>query len=42
MRDDFFPALNFGITNFDSLTSSFLTIFQCTTIEGWYKIMETI
>ena len=39
-RDNLMPALNFGITNFDSLGSSFLTIFQCSTIEGWFKIME--
>ena len=31
--------VNFGITHFDNIASAFLTIFQCTTLEGWTKIM---
>jgi len=41
-RDSFIPELNYGITNFDNVTSSFLTTFQCTTLEGWFQIMEMI
>jgi hypothetical protein len=31
---------NFGITNFDSIGSAFLTIFIVTTMDGWTKIMN--
>ena len=31
--------LNFGLTNFDNVGSAFLTIFQCTTMDGWTAIM---
>ena len=41
-RDTFTRELNFGITNFDSIGNSFLTIFQCTTLEGWSRIMMMI
>lgn len=34
--------LNYGITNFDNLSSAYLTIFQCTTLEGWSHIMNII
>ena len=33
---------NYGITNFDSILSAYLTIFQCTTLEGWSDIMIMI
>ena len=39
-RDSYIKELNYGITNFDDIASSYLTIFQCTTLEGWTKIME--
>ena len=41
-RDSFQPKFNFGITNFDSIGPSYLTIFQCTTLEGWSQIMVMI
>jgi hypothetical protein len=31
---------NYGITNFDSIGSAFLTIFIVTTMDGWTKIMN--
>ena len=30
---------NFGITNFDNIIFSMLTVFQCITMEGWTDIM---
>ena len=39
-RDSMIKELNYGITNFDTIASSYLTIFQCTTLEGWTKIMQ--
>ena len=42
MRDSKFQELNYGITNFDNLGSAYLTIFQCTTLEGWSHIMNII
>ena len=33
---------NYGITNFDAIGQSYLTIFQCTTLEGWSKVMMMI
>ena len=41
-RDTSIPELNFGITNFDNFASSYLTIFQCTTKEGWTRVMTII
>jgi hypothetical protein len=41
-RDSISSFQNFGVTNFDTLGSSYLTIFQCTTLEGWSNIMEMI
>ena len=41
-RDSISIFQNFGITNFDEIKSAYLTIFQCTTLEGWSKIMEMI
>lgn len=32
--------LNYGITNFDGAPSAFLTIFICTTMDGWTRIMN--
>lgn len=34
------PELNYGLTNFDNILWSFLTIFQCITEEGWTNIMD--
>ncbi|CAG9109037.1 unnamed protein product [Plutella xylostella] len=31
---------NFGITNFDNIGYSMLTVFQCITLEGWTDIIE--
>ncbi|XP_045780149.1 muscle calcium channel subunit alpha-1-like isoform X5 [Maniola jurtina] len=33
---------NFGITNFDNIGYSMLTVFQCITLEGWTDIMYAI
>ena len=41
-RDSFSAKFNYGITNFDSIGPSYLTIFQCTTLEGWSQIMIMI
>lgn len=41
-RDSKNAFQNFGITNFDDLGSSYLTIFQCITLEGWTKIKQMI
>lgn len=41
-RDSMLPEFNYGITNFDNLGSAYLTIFQCTTLEGWSDIMNMI
>ena len=35
-----YPEFNYGITNFDNIGAAYLTVFQCTTLEGWVKIME--
>ena len=32
----------YGITNFDGIGEAYLTIFQCTTLEGWSEIMMMI
>lgn len=32
--------LNYGINNFDNIGSAFITIFQCTTLDGWSNIMQ--
>lgn len=34
--------LNFGITNFDNLGTSFLTVFQMITSETWYVTMMNL
>lgn len=31
-------GLNYGLTNFDNVFSAFLTVFQCSTLEGWIDI----
>lgn len=41
-RDSLSPSFNFGITNFDNIGKAYLTIFQCTTLEGWSQIMMMI
>lgn len=33
---------NFGATNFDNVLYSFLTVFQCITLEGWTQTMEYV
>lgn len=32
-------SLNYGITNFDNIFRGYITMFQATTLEGWYSIM---
>ncbi|CAM9295050.1 unnamed protein product, partial [Discosporangium mesarthrocarpum] len=34
--------LNWGITNFDNIGTSLLTIFQCITLEGWSDVMYLV
>jgi len=41
-RDSMSAKFNYGITNFDAIGQSYLTIFQCTTLEGWSKVMMMI
>ena len=41
-RDSMSAKFNYGITNFDAIGQSYLTIFQCTTLEGWSNIMMMI
>jgi hypothetical protein len=41
-RDTFLIELNYGLTNFDDIGSSFLAVFQCTSLEGWSMIMMHI
>jgi len=38
-RDTFISNLNYGLTNFDNIFTSFLSVFQCTSLEGWSQIM---
>lgn len=33
---------NYGITNFDNIGYSMLTVFQCITLEGWTDIMYAV
>ncbi|XP_066923067.1 muscle calcium channel subunit alpha-1-like isoform X2 [Clytia hemisphaerica] len=33
------PGLNHGITNFDNIFLSIITVFQCLTMEGWSQVM---
>ncbi|XP_048580456.1 voltage-dependent N-type calcium channel subunit alpha-1B isoform X2 [Nematostella vectensis] len=37
--DHIWPGPNKGITNFDNIFLSMLTVFQCITMEGWTDIM---
>lgn len=41
-RDSVSRGQNFGITSFDNIASSYLTVAQCTTLEGWTGIMKII
>ena len=41
-RDSVTSVNNFGITKFDSIGDAYLTIFQCTTLEGWTQIKGMI
>ena len=41
-RDSRIAEFNFGITNFDNFGSSYLTVFQCVTKEGWSDVMGMI
>ncbi|VDD78005.1 unnamed protein product [Mesocestoides corti] len=36
---DRWPGPNYGITNFDNLAASMLTVFQCVTMEGWTNVL---
>ncbi|CAG4985227.1 unnamed protein product [Colias eurytheme] len=38
----YWEGINFGITNFDNIGYSMLTVFQCITLEGWTDIMYAI
>ena len=31
--------MNWGITNFDNIFNAYITMFQITTLEGWYSLM---
>lgn len=37
-----FSNPNWGVTNFDNIGSSLLMVFQVTTLEGWFPIMESL
>lgn len=39
-RDSSIPELNFGLTNFDNVINSYITVFQASTLEGWSKILQ--
>ncbi|XP_068624737.1 muscle calcium channel subunit alpha-1-like [Battus philenor] len=39
---DYWEGPNYGITNFDNIGYSMLTVFQCITLEGWTDIMYAI
>ncbi|CAG5037441.1 unnamed protein product [Parnassius apollo] len=39
---DYWKGPNYGITNFDNIGYSMLTVFQCITLEGWTDIMYHI
>ena len=41
-RDSVSFVINYGITKFDSIGDAYLTIFQCTTLEGWTRIKVII
>lgn len=41
-RDSKITELNWGITHFDYMMTGVLTVFQCTTLEGWTQIMYII
>lgn len=36
---EYWPGPNFGITNFDNILFSVLTVFQCITMEGWTDVL---
>lgn len=40
MQDQSF--IDYGITNFNNVLWSMVTIFQCITLEGWSKIMYNL
>lgn len=37
-----FSNPDFGVTNFDNFGSAFLMVFQITTLEGWFPILDKI
>lgn len=39
---EYWPGPNFGITNFDNILFSVLTVFQCITMEGWTDILYNV
>lgn len=41
-RDSVTKELNFGITRYDNILTSYLTVFQVMTLEGWHRIMSAV
>lgn len=39
---EYWAGPNYGITNFDNIGYSMLTVFQCITLEGWTDIMYAV
>ena len=39
---EYWAGPNFGITNFDNILFSILTVFQCITMEGWTDILYNV
>jgi hypothetical protein len=40
MRDSVDPEFNYGLTNFDNIMNSFISVYQCMTLEGWVDILK--
>ena len=38
-RDSAHENLNYGLTNFDNVLKSYITVFQASTLEGWMEIL---
>lgn len=32
--------MNYGLTNFDNVINSYITVYQTSTLEGWMQILE--
>jgi hypothetical protein len=41
-RDTYVAWQNYGMTNFDSVGSALIAIFQSTTLEGWTILMYRV